>query len=149
MSRFVRVLLALAFLPVLALPSGCGSGSQGLSPAEAQEDSRRGMMREIGEMLTLYKASNNKAPASVADVAKYEVGFQIGYLRLKDGTAVVLWGAPLQEGAADTIIAYEKVAPETGGYVLMQDGTTVKKLTAEEFKAAPKAPGTATADAKK
>jgi len=133
----------------LFLSVGCDSGPKALAPADALEDSKKGMLREVGEMLTLYKASNGKPPAKVQDLAKYEVGFQIGYLRARDGEVIIVWGAPLQEGASDTVIAYEKSTPEAGGYVLMQDGTTVQKMTAEEFKAAKKAPGSGEAPAAK
>jgi hypothetical protein len=36
------------------------------------------------------------------------------------------------------VLAYETEVPEKGGAVLMQDGT-VKTMTADEFKSAPKA----------
>ena len=39
------------------------------------------------------------------------------------------------------MLAYHKDVPEKGGEVLMQDGTA-KKMTAEEFQAAPKPAGT-------
>ena len=54
---------------------------------------------------------------------------------------VVQWGAPLSpEGkAADAILAYVKTVPEQGGNVLMQDSMTINKMTADEFKTAPKA----------
>lgn len=149
MYRIVRIGLTLVLGSVVGLSAGCGSGSGALAPADAEDDLHKGMLREVGEMLTLYKASNGKPPGSVADLAKYEVGFQIGYLRTQDGTVVVLWGAPLDAGASDKVIAYEKAVPDSGGYVLMQDGTTVKKMTADEFKSAPKAPGKASEPAKK
>lgn len=139
-SKF-RASLALMMGLSLCLSAGCGSGNGALPPDEAQEDIRKGTLREVGEMLVLYKASKHKPPAKVADLATYEVGFQVGYLRTKEGEVVVAWGAPLKEGDSETILAHEKRAPSEGGYVLMQDGQTVKKLTADEFKSAPKAPG--------
>ncbi|WP_435016170.1 hypothetical protein TA3x_003732 [Tundrisphaera sp. TA3] len=145
MPRRDRAFFALVFALPLLLASGCGRGDGSLAPADAQEDLRKSTLREVGEMLTLYKASKGKPPAKVADLATFEVGFQVGYLRSKEGEVLIAWGAPIQEGAADTILACEKQAPASGGYVLMQDGQTVQKLTAEEFKSAKKAPGLATA----
>lgn len=42
------------------------------------------------------------------------------------------------QSTAPEILAYGKEVPESGGYVLLLD-RTVKKMTAEEFRAAPKA----------
>jgi hypothetical protein len=145
MSRRDRTFLALVFALPLLLASGCGRGDGSLAPADAQEEVKKSMLREVGEMLTLHKASKGKPPAKVADLAVYEVGFQVGYLRTKEGEVVIAWGAPIQEGASDTVLAYEKQVPASGGYVLMQDGQTVQKMTAEEFKSAKKAPGLAAA----
>jgi hypothetical protein len=62
-----------------------------------------------------------------------------GYAAMNEGHVVVQWGAPLTPaaGAAPAVLAYEKDAPQQGGFVLFQDGT-VKHLSAAEFQAAPK-----------
>ena len=62
---------------------------------------------------------------------------------LRSGQLVVQWGAPLTpEGeSTDAVLAYVKAVPEQGGQVLLQDGRTIKTMTADEFKAAPKAAG--------
>lgn len=129
-------------LVVGVLLTGCNSGQAGLSPDEAEQQIKRNSVEEVAELLRLYKANHhNKAPVKAKDLAAYEVGFPSGYLKVKQGDIVVLWSTPFVDGASDKIIAYEKEAPEAGGYVLMQDGTTVKKLTPEQFKTAPKAAG--------
>ena len=46
----------------------------------------------------------------------------------------------LYEGSSNTVLGYEKDVPEKGGAVAMGDGS-VKTMTAEQFKAAPKASG--------
>ena len=58
-------------------------------------------------------------------------------------TSLVQWGHPLvpENEAADAVLAYLKTVPEQGGLVLLQDGWTVKTMTVNEFKAAPKAAG--------
>ena len=137
MIRGIQIGLVCALLTSF----GCGSGDGSLPPVEAESEARRSAMAEVGEMLVFAKNERGKAPAKAADLAKYAPGLPTGYERVKDGDVVVVWGAPMQEGASDKVIAYEKAAPESGGYVLMQDGTTVRQMTAEEFKAAPKAGG--------
>jgi hypothetical protein len=68
-----------------------------------------------------------------------------GVRAMKQGEVVVLWGATLPDtgeepGKADTpeVLAYQKQVPEQGGYVLLLN-RTIRKMTADEFKAAPKA----------
>ena len=55
---------------------------------------------------------------------------------------LVYWGAGISDEpeAASTVLAYHKDVPEKGGEVLMQNGKA-RKMTAEEFKAAPKPAG--------
>jgi hypothetical protein len=74
-----------------------------------------------------------------------EPQFPRGYQAVKSGEVVVLWGAKMPgEGevnagtAPDAVIAYEKKTASEGGYVLLQNGT-VKEMSADQFKAAPKA----------
>ena len=56
---------------------------------------------------------------------------------IRNGMIVYVWGASYQAGGT-SILAYEKSASESGGFVLLQDGT-VKKLTAAEFATTSKA----------
>ena len=72
-------------------------------------------------------------------MTKYEKGLPARLREVEAREIIVFYGVPLQDGASDQVIAYEKQTPESGGRVLMQDGRTIKKMTADEFKAAPKA----------
>ena len=62
---------------------------------------------------------------------------------VKSGQLVVQWGAPLvpENEAAAAVLAYVKTVPEEGGFVLLQDGWTIKTMTADEFNAVPKTAG--------
>jgi hypothetical protein len=82
------------------------------------------------------------ACAQTAEIVRYENVGPTGYNMVQKGEIVVVWGANPREGASDRILAYEKQTPQSGGFVLMQDGMTVKELTSVEFQAAQKA-GTA------
>ena len=49
---------------------------------------------------------------------------------------VYIYGTGFEAGS-NKVVAYDKQAETAGGLVLLQDGT-VKQMTADEFKAAPK-----------
>jgi hypothetical protein len=68
--------------------------------------------------------------------------FPRAYEAVKSGEVVILWGASLKGegdvGRDEVVVAYVKSVPTDGGHVLLSAGT-VKKMTAAEFAAAPKA----------
>jgi hypothetical protein len=129
---------SVALALVLALAAGCGSksGPGGAGAAQAP------VLQEVANLLRAASA-DGRAPAKVADLAKYSNGSPTAYQAVKSGDIVVVWGAKMAgegEGAkgGGEVIAYEKDAPATGGYVLLTSGE-VKQMSADEFKAAPKA----------
>jgi hypothetical protein len=137
MPRIVRVCFALT--TVLGLSAGCGSSGGGGSFEVAPDNGERYVLVELGEMLRNRMLDTKTPPRSQAEIARYENAGPSAFNKIQKGEIVVLWGSNPQEGASDKVLAYEKQTPQSGGFVLMQDGTTVKKMTAEEFKAAPKA----------
>ena len=136
---FATLLYAVALLPVI----GCGSSTPTpTAPENIEDEARKIAMVELFDLLKLRESDTGGKPATKAkDLARYEILYTAAYPKVRDGEIVLTYGAKIDPTKTDTIIAYEKVVPEAGGYVLMQDGATVKKLTAEEFKAAPKAEG--------
>jgi hypothetical protein len=101
---------------------------------------------EIGDMINSYQLEHKKPPQKVKDLAAFSETLPTGLGAARRGDVVVFWGvAPVESGSAgpeaQEILAYLKETPESGGGVLTRD-LTVKSLTAEEFKAAPKAAGT-------
>lgn len=146
-STVIDMFRSRQILPVLAvltgIYSGCGTASGPSSPEASADLFKQNLLTEVGELFRVYKSDTGKPPKSLADFARYEPGLPGGYQAIKDKEVTVLWGAGLEEGATDKVLAYEKSTPTTGGTVVMQDGVTVKKLTAEEFESAPKAPGKA------
>ena len=147
MIRFVRdcfILTAAIALSTGCEPSGGGGGFE-VSP----DNGDRYALTEVGEILRNRMLDTTKPPRGQADIARYENAGPTGFGKVTKGEIVVLWGANPKDGASDQILAYEKKTPQTGGFVLMQDGTTVKKLTPDEFRAAPKAGATAPSGAEK
>jgi uncharacterized membrane protein len=80
----------------------------------------------------------------LSDLEKHRKTFPLAYDAIKKGEIVVLWGvAPkgegeIAKGGGQEVLAYEKAVPQDGGWALLSEGT-VKKMTAAEFTAAPKA----------
>jgi hypothetical protein len=137
MLRLVRALfLATA---AVGLSAGCGSSNRGGSFEVAPDNGERFVLTETGELLRNRTLDTGKPARSQADLARYENAGPTAYNRILKGDIIVLWGVSPKEGAAEGVLAYEKQTPQSGGFVLMQDGTTVKKMTAAEFQAAPKA----------
>ena len=130
----------LAALILVILAAGCSSSSgagEAVPPATID-------LQEVADLLRS-AAGTGRTPTKLSDLAATQSMYPRGYEALKSGEIVVLWGAPIagegaasEGGAPKAVLAHEKKTPAEGGYVLLQDGT-VEQLTADEFKAAPKA----------
>jgi hypothetical protein len=142
MRRIVPVGIALFAVAVL-LSAGCGSSGGGGSFEVAPDNGERYALVELGEILRNRMLDTTRPPASQAEIARYENVGPTAFNRIQKGEIVVVWGANPQAGVTDRVLAYEKQTPQSGGFVLMQDGTTVKKMTPAEFQAAPRAVTTA------
>jgi hypothetical protein len=130
----VRLLVLAAELGLLA---GCSSSNPGKdAPPEY------GVLQEVNELLRAAAGAGKRPPARLADLDRYQATFPRAYEAVKSGNVVVLWGAgqkgESEAGKDESVLAYEKTVPTEGGYVLLSAGT-VKKMTAAEFNAAPKA----------
>lgn len=142
-----RLMLAVG---LATLAAGCG-GPANVPPS--QDHMEQTSLNDVGELYRVYSVEKKKPPTRLADFAPFEMMNPTGYLALKDGSVVAQLGAAMPDleegpskGTSPEVLAYQKQVPEQGGYVLMLD-RTVKKMTAEEFKAAPKPAGTSTAPA--
>ncbi|MFO0796542.1 MAG: hypothetical protein U0804_03635 [Gemmataceae bacterium] len=122
--------------------AGCTSDNR---PAGDGNPTRADELREVGGIAAAHAAKGKKAAPTAAELAAYEATFPVGVRALKAGDVTAVWGVkPAEEGAvaagqaAGGVLAYEKKAETEGGSVLLQDGT-VRTMTADEFRAAPKA----------
>jgi hypothetical protein len=120
----------------LSLLAGCSSRPQVDTPPVYTA------LQDVNDLLHSATDANRRPPAGLADLDRYRSLYPRGYAAIQSGEVVVLWGATLKgEGEAgrdEAVVAYEKGVPTEGGYVLLSAGT-VKKMTAAEFNAAPKA----------
>jgi hypothetical protein len=123
---------------VLAMGAGC-SKTGGVASITPQETT----LQEVADLIRATTQANGRGPTKVADFDKVQSMYPQGYQAVKSGEVVVIWNTGVKgEGevakGGGSIIAYEKDAPNSGGYVLLSSGQ-IKKMTADEFKAAPKA----------
>jgi hypothetical protein len=123
----------------IGLAAGCSSRGPGhgepVPPVAAA-------LQEVADLLRAADPAG-RPPSKLADLERFKGLYLQGYEAVKAGDVVVLWGAALRgegdKGGRDAAVAaYEKSAPTEGGYVLLTSGE-VKKMTAAEFQAAPKA----------
>ena len=138
LSRTIGALvLGTSLTPWIA---GCGTKSSerdgGAVVANTMEQTALG---EVGTLYRTFLDEAKRPPKNLKDLTKYGPAFPFGFDWLSRGDLVTYWGVDLKDSETATVLAYEKKAPAQGGYVLMQDGKTVKMMTPEEFKAAPKA----------
>jgi hypothetical protein len=120
----------------LGLLAGCSSHPGGTAASEAI------LLQDVNDLLRASAGPSGRLPSKIADLNRQQKMFPRGYDAVKSGDVVVLWGAPMKgEGDAgkdEVVVAYEKAVPTEGGHVLLSAGT-VKKMSASEFQAAPKA----------
>ena len=125
------------------LVAGCGRGdsSSQANPPDSQ------YLTSLAEDYRMYSISHKRPPAKVADLQALKTMASPAVAKVNNGEIVVEWGAKLPSlnedagsPAAPEILAYGKDVPTQGGYVLHLD-RTVSEMSADEFKAAPKAGG--------
>jgi hypothetical protein len=130
--------LRAALLLLLVAAVGC-SGPGG----NIQQSPEENLLQEVQELLRTSTRPNGQGPTKLADIAKHQSMYPRAYEAIKSGKVVVLWGGGLKgegqiaQGGGD-VVAYDKDVPTNGGYVLLSSGQ-IKKMTADEFNAAPKA----------
>lgn len=137
-----RVVLALSLGLVLA---GCGQQPD-VAPIPADLQG----LRELAALYRDFARQNRRGPKDLAELQGLTQGkgkkaavrvqaYPNAERMVASGEIVVQWGAPL--APAEAVLAYVRTVPEQGGSVLLQDGETVKTVTAADFKNARKAPG--------
>jgi hypothetical protein len=118
---------------LLVSTSGCGGGDA----VNTGDPTAKGKLEEFKAMLETVAVDRQKPPSRMAEFGAVEPMLPVAGEAFRKGELVYVWGTTLSPGGTG-VVAYEKNAPTEGGWVLIQDGT-VKQMTAEEFKAAPKA----------
>ncbi len=123
------------------------AGCDGASGARTSDQVSQDNIAEVGELYRHYQFMKKKPPQKLADFNTVRQLAGNGFDAISSGKVVVLFGATLpdtgeeaSDAGADEVLAYQKDVPENGGYVLMLN-RSVKKMSADEFKAAPRPAG--------
>jgi len=126
-----RMLLIGVFAGVVCLFAGCGE-----KQAAAIPDEKQTALEDVYNLIRIRIDADKSAPKKAEDLRPYENAYPRGYAVVKSGEVVVNWGVGPADSSA--VLAYQKEVPSSGGWVLLQNGK-VQQMTADEFKAAPKA----------
>jgi hypothetical protein len=117
--------------------TGCGSGGP---PAKPQRDTflpdEKDLLEDMKSLLEGAKAAKRNPPSNNAEIQQYDAMNPSAAAAIAQGTIKYFYGQGLSTG--NKIVAHGAKCETEGGWVLLQDGT-VKQMSAEEFKAAPKA----------
>jgi len=85
---------------------------------------------ELNGLLNSYASKHEgRLPTNLEHLVDFAKQFPHIYAKVKDGTYIVRWGFT----AKSAVLAYEKDAPEKGGYVLGPN-SRVEKMTADALK---------------
>ncbi len=121
--------------------AGCGGSDR----PGTKEDMLRTSLNDVGDIYRAFVVMNKTPPKTLGNLARFERMSPAGFDALRSGKVVVRFGANLPDtdpepgkSSSDEVLAYEKQVPESGGKVLMLD-RTIRSMSADEFKAAPKA----------
>ena len=131
---------------LIGLAPGCNSSSEQAAmetSAEAQG------LKSLGEMYRIVSQSLKRPPKDIGELRAAEAQVPGVFSSIGEQNVAIFFGAEMPdrpgkpgEGASGTILAYDRMVPRQGGFVLMLD-RSVRKMSAEEFKAAKKAGKTA------
>lgn len=97
-------------------------------------------LANLRDLFTQAAAGKTTLPKSVGEFAAVEPFYPVAGPFVLSGGISCAWGASLKQGsdAAARLLAWETTAAKDGGWAMFQDGT-IRRLTADEFKAAAKA----------
>jgi hypothetical protein len=122
------------------IPGGGGGVMAGRNLAEKQRAGND--LRQIAQVYIQYELDMGRPPANAQEFINYIQRDAAKIARaIQDGWYIVYWNvrpSQLPSGSSNTVLAYDTDTPSQGGWVAMADGTA-KRMTAQEFAAAPKA----------
>ncbi|MDG3006919.1 hypothetical protein [Paludisphaera mucosa] len=136
MKTWIR---CLALLFASAIVAGCGDPASGPPTADKSEEMN---LEQVAEMLREFQLNNGKPPKNLKELKANPGGALGGVELVASGAVVVPFGVTLPDtkeepggSPNEEVLAYGKDVPTQGGAVLLLN-RTVRRMTADEFKAA-------------
>jgi hypothetical protein len=133
----------LCAVTLAGLLAGCSGENKPRTVDQVGQDN----LVQVGELYRQHQFMKKKPPQKLSDFNTLRTIGGNGFEALSKGSIVLLYNATLPDteedpGQSDSseVLAYEKQVPESGGYVLLLN-RKIKKMTADEFKAAPRPAG--------
>jgi hypothetical protein len=120
---------------VVVIIAGCGGKTSNSAP-EARENLQ---LKEIYELYSMAMKKNQKPPNQLSDFKEFSAIHATAMQSLRSGQFIVVWGTSTGKGD-QSVLAYEKDAPQNGGPVLLADGT-IKNMSGSDLQAAIKPKG--------
>jgi hypothetical protein len=136
---------AVRVAPLLVLAVLAAAGCNKLRDTAVKQKTANDLKR-LCDLYGAYYSARGRGPASVEDLAPLATGDAEAQAVLADvrgGRYVLLWGVDVhavgrtRPGMAFTVLGYERDVPQSGGMVLMVDGSVLDMKPAK-FAAAPK-----------
>jgi hypothetical protein len=115
------------------LALGCGGKPEAMTDPTAADTAK-----DVAEMLKEFTEVYKRGPAGLVELADATASHPVGHAAVLSRRYTVAWRVPVSAAGAGSVLAHPTDAAAEGGVVVMQDGS-VKQMTADEFKAAPKA----------
>jgi hypothetical protein len=139
LARATRLRALVVVCSVVVAIAGCAGSADTPLTIEKLNDVK---LRDVGDLYRIHQITNKKPPKSLKDFMALGNATPTAFEAIRSGEIIVRYGATLPDTeeepkttGATEVLAYQKEVPTQGGPVLMLD-RSIRKMTAEEFKAA-------------
>ena len=132
-QRTLRVPWLVFFAAAALAQPACRRGSK---PDAQPKPLGRNGLEDLAQIYKYRSQQGLDPPRRLQDLDEHEPAIPTAYGAIAANEYVVNWGVGLSNAgdAAQTVLAYEKNAPTSGGLVLTRDGA-VRQMTPAEFNA--------------
>jgi hypothetical protein len=138
--------LVVGALFLVAVAPGCGGSPQ---QAELDTSAEAQGLKNLGKMYRIVSESLKRPPKTINELRKAEAQVPGGFNSIGETNVGIYFDVQMADASgkpgaetSEAVLAYDRMVPMQGGFVLMLDGS-VRRISASEFKTAKKAGKTA------